>query len=89
MGAESLADKLTEVVVNPLILLLFAVGFLVFVYGIVEFMLGLSADTESKQHGKKHMLWGIIGMFVMAGAYGLFHLLVDIIGDPFGVESLK
>ncbi len=82
MGAEAIAQRLTEVVINPLLLLVFALGFLVFVYGIAEFVWGLSADTESKQDGKRHMLWGVVGMFVMAGAYGIFKLLVDIVGAP-------
>ncbi|MDO8548058.1 MAG: hypothetical protein Q7R71_00050 [bacterium] len=73
LDTRALADNLTRVIVNPLIALLFAAGLLVFVWGLVEFLWGQNAGGEAgkKEEGKKHMLWGLIGMFVMAAAYTL------------------
>lgn len=72
---QGLVNKLVDLILNPLIALLFAAGFVVFVWGIVEFMWGLSQDTDHRETGKKHMLWGVIGMFVMASAYAIFLLI--------------
>lgn len=79
-AAVSLAQNIANVVVNPLIALLFAVGLLVFVLGIVEYIFGLSSNSESRENGKRHMLWGIVGMFVMAGSWSIFKLIVSVLG---------
>lgn len=76
-GAQELADNITRVIVNPVIALLFAVGFLVFVWGVIEFMAGLSGVGEGAQKGKNHMLWGLIGMFVMVAAYAILQLIAN------------
>lgn len=66
---------------NPLLLLLFSIGLLVFVWGIVEFFWTFN-QTDRKEEGKRHMFWGLVGMFVMAAAYAL----VRIIGGFFSVS---
>jgi hypothetical protein len=73
-----IAQRLTNLIVNPIIALVFAAGLLVFFWGVIEFLLALNAGgTSSKEDGKKHMLWGLIGMFVMVAAYALFNFLVS------------
>lgn len=74
MDAHALAAKLTSVVINPLIALIFAAGLLVFIYGIVEYMWGLSSGENSNE-GKQHMLWGIIGMFIMVVSYSILLII--------------
>ena len=82
MTAESLRDALVNVVLNPLAGLFFAVGLLVFIWGLVEFLWGLSTDTEGKETGKRHMLWGIIGMFVMIAATTIIRIIANTINVP-------
>jgi hypothetical protein len=73
-----IAQRLTSLIINPLIALVFAAGLLVFFWGVIEFLLALNAGgSSSKEDGKKHMLWGLIGMFVMVAAYALFNFLVS------------
>ncbi len=75
-----LITTFSKVIINPLLLLLFSVGLLVFVWGIVEFLWGLSQDTEHKEQGKQHMLWGLVGMFVMASAFAIIKLIANTVG---------
>ena len=50
---------------NILVPVLFAVAFIVFLWGAFDtFILG-SNDEEVKDKGKNLMLWGLIGFFVM------------------------
>ncbi|MDO8517743.1 MAG: hypothetical protein Q7S26_00420 [bacterium] len=86
-GAPEAASEITKLttslatyVVNPLLLLLFALGFLVFIWGIVEFLFdinirGQGGEGNSKNNGKQHMLWGILGMFVMSAAWAIMKLI--------------
>ncbi|OGG93966.1 hypothetical protein A2609_02380 [Candidatus Kaiserbacteria bacterium RIFOXYD1_FULL_47_14] len=68
-------------IINNLVVpILFAVAFIVFVYGAFEtFIVGATSD-EVKTKGKNLMLWGLIGFFVMASVWGLVNVLTGTIG---------
>jgi uncharacterized ion transporter superfamily protein YfcC len=81
MGAASdLIGRLVNYVISPLILLIFAAGFFLFVWGIVQFIWKL--DEGAQSDGKQHMLWGIVGMLVMVSVYGI----IQMIDDSFDLE---
>lgn len=58
----------------PIIGFMFAIAVVMFIYGIVEYMLG-AENPEKRDAGKKHMIWGVVGMFVMLSAYGIMNVL--------------
>ena len=74
MGAEQLLKNFVSYIINPAILVIFAAGFFLFVLGLVQFIMNLDKGGEHEE-GKKHMLWGIVGMFIMASVYGIIALL--------------
>lgn len=82
-NVDALVSKITVAILNPILALLFAAGLLVFMWGIVQFLIGLSGDSESKDDGKRHMLWGVIGMFVMVAAVAIVNLVASSIGAPY------
>lgn len=76
MDAKGFIQKLAEVILNPTITLLFAVAILFFVWGLVDYI--RHSDNESKRkEGAQHMLWGIIGLFIMISASAILQLFVD------------
>lgn len=79
LTAEQLIRNIERLIIVPIIKFLFALALFLFVFGIVEFMYG--ADNEEKiKRGKEHMLWGVIGMFVMISAGGIMWIICDTIG---------
>ncbi len=74
-GIDSIVNCLTSVIVNPILALLFAAGLVVFVFGVVEFLAGQNGVGEGAQNGKRHMLWGIIGMFIMVAAWAILKII--------------
>lgn len=78
-----LVGRINAVIIDPLLALLFAAGLLVFLWGLLEFLMGVSAGSEKKDDGKRHMLWGIIGMFIMVASAAI----IRIIMNTFGFES--
>ena len=65
--AAKLIFNIKEYILNPIIGFMFAVAVVMFIYGIVEYI--WSTDNEEKvEVGKKHMIWGIVGIFVMLGS---------------------
>ena len=81
MGAlQTLADTASRVIINPLLALFFALGLLTFIYGLLEFLWDINVrGGHDKEKGKRHMLWGIIGMFVMISAYTILKLISDTV----------
>lgn len=71
-GAGSFIINLINTVLVPV---LFAVAFIVFLWGAFEtFILGANSE-EVKEKGKNLMLWGLIGFFVMVSIWGLVNIL--------------
>ena len=73
---DSLILKINKVIINPAIGFIFAVALATFLFGVVEFILKKESD-EGRATGKQHMLWGIIGMAIMLGAFGIINLIIS------------
>ncbi|PCI20190.1 hypothetical protein COB64_02670 [Candidatus Wolfebacteria bacterium] len=54
--------------------LLITAGTVVFIYGVVQYIAG-AADQTKREEGRKFILWGIIGLFVIISVWGLVGLL--------------
>lgn len=79
-ATQELVGRVVSVLINPLIALVFAGGMIVFMFGVVEFIWGLSTDIGTgKERGKQHMLWGIVGMTIMASAYGILQVIANTV----------
>jgi hypothetical protein len=58
--------------------LLFACGLLIFIWGLFEFLFNSNKGNEKEMGGgKKHMLWGILGMFIMVASYGIVKFIAS------------
>ena len=75
MSIQEIIEKITQEILNPVIYLLFAAATIMFVVGIIKYI--LSASPQQVDQGKKTMLYGIIGLFVMASAYGIVKILCN------------
>ena len=73
---QELITKVSDAIVNPLVVLLFSVAFLVFLWGAFQFVY-YADDTKMREDGKRHLLYGVIGMTVMVAARGIMEVLRD------------
>ncbi len=77
MGAgEQILERVITYVVDPAIRVVFTLGLFLFIWGIVEFMWGLKEGRASDE-GKKHMVYGLIGMLIMVSVYGIISVIVN------------
>ncbi len=72
-AARGFLTKIEEAVVFPLITLLLGVAFLVFLFGVFEYIKGATSESE-RAKGQKHILFGIIGMLIMLSAVAILNL---------------
>jgi hypothetical protein len=77
--ASTIINRLVDLIINPLILLVFACGFFLFMWGLVKFLWN-SREGEINDNGKQHMLWGVVGMFIMVSVYGIINLITGTFG---------
>lgn len=81
MNINSLLGKVNEFILNPLIILLFVVALIVFFWGLVEFI-SKAGSEEGRETGKRNMVWGVVGMFIMVAVYGIIKLILATFGVP-------
>jgi len=65
--------KVATQVINPLILLLAASAFVLFLWGVFEFIVH-AGDEGKRAEGKSAILWGIVGLVIIFGAYGIINI---------------
>ena len=64
---------------NVLVPVLFAVAFIVFLWGAFDTFIVGANNEEVKEKGKNLMLWGLIGFFVMVSIWGLVNILTGTV----------
>ena len=79
---DNLLNGIKTEIVNPAIYLLLALAGVYFVWGVFSFISNQEND-EGREKGKQHMIWGIIGIFIMLSAFGI----IKMITGTFGVDS--
>lgn len=76
-----LVGRIEDVVINPIVGILFAIAFLIFVWGIVRFLFNAD-DENARAQGKQHILWGLVGMFIMIAVKAIITIITSTIGIP-------
>ena len=67
--------KIETQIINPIILLLAAGAFVVFVWGVFEFILH-AGDEKKRKEGRDAIFWGVIGLVIIFGAYGIINIVL-------------
>ena len=73
-AADALLQRLNQFVIAPIEMVIFAAGFLLFMWGLVKFMWNVGEGGDQTE-GKQHMLWGLIGMFLMVSIWSVIALI--------------
>ncbi|HBM46025.1 MAG: hypothetical protein UT05_C0014G0003 [Parcubacteria group bacterium GW2011_GWF2_38_76] len=74
-------ENVKSEIINPLIVFILAISVVYFLYGVFEFM--YTGDAKKMEEGKKHILWGLIGLFIIVAVAGI----MGFVGDT--VNALK
>lgn len=68
-------------ILNAIVPVLIALGVVYFVWGVITYV--ISSDEEAKKAGRDRIIYGIIGLAVIIGLWGL----VNILRTTFGVNN--
>lgn len=71
--------NINDVILKPIVGFMFILALVIFMWGIVEFIWKSGNDTE-RETGKQHMLWGIIGLFIMTSVIAIINVFLNTFG---------
>ena len=72
-----------KALVNQAVFVLVAIAILVFVYGIVNYV--IAKDEEQKKNARDLIIYGVIGLFAIVAVWGLVNVLANTFGVGGGV----
>lgn len=65
---------------NVIVPLIFALAFLVFVWGVVKYIFLHGGEDKERQAGRQFMLWGVLGLVILFSVWGLVNILLSTLG---------
>lgn len=71
--ASTLFAKVNNIL-NALIPIFISIAVVYLIYAIVRYV--IAGNEEEKEAGKKMMIWGVIGLFVILSIWGIVNVLV-------------
>lgn len=81
---DKFITAVSDQILNPLIYLLFGIAMIVFIWGLVRFI-AHGGEEDARTTAKRHILYGLLGMFIMFSAFAL----VRLITGPLGIDTSK
>lgn len=67
---SGIINKISGGILKPFITILMILSTIVFIWGIIKFI-AAAGNPNKKEEGKQIIMWGLIGLFVIAGMWGL------------------
>jgi hypothetical protein len=83
MTITGFLDRFNYYILNPIIILGFALAFVYIIYSVVRFLSKDAADKD-RIESRNAIFWGIFGLFIMFSVYGLIRLVLG----TFGIDNV-
>ncbi len=75
---NSIVSRIVDNIVQPALAVLLSVTILVFIWGLYGLFLG---DEDKRNQSKNHILYGVIGIFIMISVYGIIRFVASSVGQ--------
>lgn len=84
---DTFFEDIIEFINGILVPLIFAIAFLVFLWGVFLYFILGAGDETKRETGRHYMLYGIIGFVLMVSIWGIVNLLATGLG--LNVEEIQ
>lgn len=81
-NGELVLQKVVSEIFSPLYQLAVGIALVYFFYGVAKFIYDMN-DPEKKNFGKSHLLWGLVGLFIIFSVGGIIEGSNSILGGMF------
>lgn len=72
-------NKVIDLIIDPAVTLLFALAIVYFSFGVVKYIMKADSD-EGRETGAKHVMYSVIGLFIMISVWGIIRFLEGVVG---------
>jgi len=79
-SVASVIGSINRIIINPLIILLFALATVYFLYGLVQYFTESDSKSIHEETNRK-ITYGLIGMFIMVAVYGILNTYLNTIDE--------
>ncbi len=83
-GADTILQKIGSEILAPAYQFVVVISVLYFLYGVAKFVYDMRNPTE-KNTGKQHLLWGMVGLFIILSVGGILKIFESVFGSMFGM----
>lgn len=83
-GICDVAQNILYIINSILVPVIFALAFIVFIYGVARSYIFSRGDEGEVKKGHQLVLWGVIGFVVMVSLWGL----VNVVANTFGLGGV-
>ncbi len=73
-GMMKITEKISDIILTPIVWLLTGAAIIMFLYGLVVFLAN-NEDSSEKEAGKKHMLYGMAGLLIIFAVWGIINFI--------------
>lgn len=77
-GVEKFTQKITDIFLTPILILLVSLSVIYFVWGLVVFIRDAGEDAK-REEARSHMVWGILGLFIIFSVWGIMSIIMATI----------
>ena len=70
----NIIQKINANILQPLVSLLMAAAVAYFLFGVMKFVRNQDSE-EGQLEGKRHMVWGVVGIAIMVSVYGILNFI--------------
>jgi hypothetical protein len=82
MGIRDIIISATSIVSTILIPIAFALCLLYFFWGIAKYIGIFAGSDKAEEEGKRVMVWGVVGLFVVSSIWGIIAFVTSEIQLP-------
>ena len=79
-GLSPFFREIVDFINETLVPFIFAIAFLIFVWGVFKYFILGGGDSTKQEEGKQFMLYGIAGFVIMVSVWGIVNLLASGLG---------
>lgn len=76
---DNLLVKIITNIISPIVFFLAGLAVIYFLWGMIKFLMNAD-DSSQLEEGKKNMIWGVIGLFIMVSARGIISVILSTLG---------
>lgn len=80
LSIKGLLYKIFYHIINPLITFAFTASLIYFMYGVVAFLRNRDTNIPEAEDGKRHLLYGTVGLFIFVSAFAIARIMSSILG---------